>query len=323
MNPSQRGLLGQNDAVEFRYTMSAEGTRLRHNAFVYESQDEYVARSTAFLSEGLEAGEGGIVATSRPVIAVMREALGPDSAKVRFVDVDSIYTRPARALAAYNQAYVELLRKTPSVRAVADIQYGNDPTERDEWIAFEAVLNRSFAHLPTWVLCTYNAEELADSVLEAVWRTHTEVLTHNTWSESKRFEPTELLRGLTREPEPLSALRSISFGREPETFRERLARELAAASVPQAKALDMLVAANEIATNAVQHGRGVEEVRVGRANGRFVCEIVDRGDGFDDPAAGYLAPREGIGTGLWVARQLTWRIEFFRSPTGFTARIWL
>ena len=48
-----------------------------------------------------------------------------------------------------------------------------------------------------------------------------------------------------------------------------------------------------------------------------------RGDGFEDPAAGYLAPREGIGAGLWVARQLTWRIEFFDSPTGFTARIWL
>jgi hypothetical protein len=42
-----------------------------------------------------------------------------------------------------------------------------------------------------------------------------------------------------------------------------------------------------------------------------------------DPGAGYLAPRKGVGTGLWVARQLTWQIEFFRSPRGFTARIWL
>ena len=29
------------------------------------------------------------------------------------------------------------------------------------------------------------------------------------------------------------------------------------------------------------------------------------------------------GAGLWVARQLTWQIDFFRSPDGFTARIWL
>jgi anti-sigma regulatory factor (Ser/Thr protein kinase) len=93
--------------------------------------------------------------------------------------------------------------------------------------------------------------------------------------------------------------------------------------VSEAKALDMLLAATEVATNAIQHGGGVHDVRVGRARGRFVCEIVDRGNGFDDPAAGYLAPRDGVGTGLCVARQLTWRIELFRSPAGFTARVWL
>jgi anti-sigma regulatory factor (Ser/Thr protein kinase) len=93
--------------------------------------------------------------------------------------------------------------------------------------------------------------------------------------------------------------------------------------VPGAKALDTLVAGTEIAANAVRHGAGIEEVRVGRAEGRFVCEVVDRGSGFDDPAAGYLAPRAGTGSGLWVARQLTWRVESFHSPRGFTVRMWL
>ncbi len=39
--------------------------------------------------------------------------------------------------------------------------------------------------------------------------------------------------------------------------------------------------------------------------------------------AGYLAARPGVGSGLWVARQLTWLIEFFQTPSGFTTRIWL
>jgi anti-sigma regulatory factor (Ser/Thr protein kinase) len=87
--------------------------------------------------------------------------------------------------------------------------------------------------------------------------------------------------------------------------------------------LEMLLAAIEIATNALQHGAGIKDIRVGQAHGRFVCEITDPGPGFDDPAAGYLAPRAGIGSGLWIARQLTWDLEFFHSPSGFTARIWL
>ena len=67
----------------------------------------------------------------------------------------------------------------------------------------------------------------------------------------------------------------------------------------------------------------VPNVRIGQAYGRFICEITDRGPGFDDPALGYLGPRDGVGSGLWVARQLAWRIEFFQSPRGFTARIWV
>jgi anti-sigma regulatory factor (Ser/Thr protein kinase) len=295
---------------------------LRHNAFVYESQEEYVTRSVAFLREGLEAGEGAIVANTRSGLAAMREALGPDAAQVTFVDVSSAYTRPARMLAAHNKVMAEQLRKTTSLRGVADVLYGPDPGEWDLWTGYEAVINRSFRHLPAWVVCTYNVNGLPDPVLDGVWRTHPEVVAGDAWTTSDRYEqPDHLLRRITPLPEQLSDLRSIPFRRDPEQFRERLARELAAENVAEAKALDMLLAATEIATNAMVHGGGVEEVRVGRSDGRFVCEIIDRGPGFDDPAAGYLAPRAGVGSGLWVARQLTWQIDFFESPRGFTARI--
>ncbi len=304
--------------------MISDGTQFRHNAFVYESQDEYVARSVTFLTEGLEAGDGAVVANTRPGLAVMREGLGPDAAQVTFVDVSSAYTRPARTLAAYHKVFAEQLQKTASLRAVADVQFGTDPVEWDMWMGYEAVFNRCFDHLPAWVLCTYNANGTPDPILEGVWRTHPEVVAGDIWNTSDVYEdPDKVLRAITAEPTPLTDLRSVPFGRDLEQFRERLARELVAEEVSEAKALDMLLAATEIATNAVEHGGGVEEVRVGRAQGRFVCEIVDRGNGFDEPAAGYLAPREGVGTGLWVARQLTWRIEFFQSPPGFTARIWL
>jgi anti-sigma regulatory factor (Ser/Thr protein kinase) len=304
--------------------MSSENTGMRHSALVYESQDEYVARAVAFLREGLEAGEGGVVGNTRSGLAAMREALGPDAARVTFVDVGAAYTRPARTFAAYHKVYAEELRKAASVRVISDVQFGPEPAEWELWIGYEALMNQAFAHLPTWAMCTYNANGLPDRLLEAVWRTHPEVVADNTWRKSDHFEdPTDLLRRIAPVPEPLPELRSISFGRDAETLRVALARELAAEKVTDAKTLDMLLAATEVATNAAYHGGGVKDVRVGRANGRFVCEIVDRGGGFDDPTAGYVPPRKGIGSGLWVARQLTWRIEFFRSPQGFTARMWL
>ena len=84
---------------------------------LYESQDAYVEFAVPFLSEGLEVGEGAIVAHTRPGLAMMREALGSDAAHVTFVDVSSAYTRPARTLASYHRVYVEQLGKSPSLRA--------------------------------------------------------------------------------------------------------------------------------------------------------------------------------------------------------------
>jgi anti-sigma regulatory factor (Ser/Thr protein kinase) len=302
--------------------MTADAQSLRHNALVYDSQEEYVQTSVAFLREGLEAGEGAIVAHTRSGLALMREALGSDAEHVRFVDVSYSYTRPARTLAAYHAVYTEELETSSSVRAVADVQFGPDDREWELWMGYESVFNRSFGHLPTWVLCTYDVSGLPDSMIEGVWRTHPEVVVENGWKRSDLYEdPDAFLRRVRNDPTPLPELRAIGLGRDLEEFRERLARELVAAGVTEPKALDMLLAATEVARNAIEHGGGVEEVLVGTADGRFVCEIVDRGSGFDEPTAGYLAPRDGLGRGLWVARQLTWQIDFFQSLRGFTARI--
>jgi anti-sigma regulatory factor (Ser/Thr protein kinase) len=296
---------------------------LRHHALLYDSDEEYAARSVAFLREGLDAGERCVVGHNRVGLAIMRDALGPDADRVAFVDVSRTYTRPARAVAAYYGTFLRVLRTGPSVRAIAEFQFGPTFDDWNEWQSYEAITNLAYAHLPVWVVCTYPTNGVPDTVLDGVLSTHCEVL-RDRWSESDHYEdPTEAVRRLTPEPEPLPDLRSWSVGHDLERFREQLARDLVAEKVPDAKAMEMLVAGTEVAANAVRHGGGIQEVRVGRVEGRFVCEIVDRGSGFDDPVAGYLAPRPDTGAGLWVARQLTWRLESFHSSRGFTVRIWL
>jgi anti-sigma regulatory factor (Ser/Thr protein kinase) len=295
---------------------------LRHHAFVYESDEEYVAGTAAFLKEGLDAGEAAIVANTRDGLAMMRDALGADADRVAFVDVSATYTRPAHTVARYYGTFLEQLQGAPSVRAVATGQFGATPAEWQEWMTYEAITNFAYSHLPVWVVCAYDASRLPDAVLELAWRAHPEVLADG-WRDNDQFEdPRALVQKLTPEPRPLAGLRSFSVN-DVDGFREQLARELMAEEVPEARTLDMLLAGTEVAANAVSHGDGIEEVRVGRADGRFVCEVIDRGAGFDDPLAGYLAPRDGRATGLWVARQLVWKLECFHSPKGFTVRIWL
>src|SRR5205823_4418196 len=119
--------------------------------------------------------------------------------------------------------------------------------------------------LPAWVVCSYSAPHLPDRMLQAVWETHPEVMTDD-WRASEHYhDPEQLVRSLTPVPKPLPDLRSVSPGEDLVSFRERLAGELGAEGVPRAKALDMMVAANEVAGNALRHGGGLKELRVGRA----------------------------------------------------------
>ena len=97
---------------------------LRHNGYVYDSTEEYIERSVGLLREGLEAGEGAVVANARPGLAAMREALGIDAARVKF----STSRRPTRAPRArwppIARCTSDELRSVGSLRAVADVQLG-------------------------------------------------------------------------------------------------------------------------------------------------------------------------------------------------------
>ena len=104
--------------------MSMGAEVLRHHAFVYDSDEDYARRSADFLREGLNAGECCMVAHNRAGLAVMREALGRDADRTVFVDVSRTYTRPAHAVAAFYGTFVRLLQQAPSVRAVAEFQFG-------------------------------------------------------------------------------------------------------------------------------------------------------------------------------------------------------
>ena len=84
------------------------------------------------------------------------------------------------------------------------------------------------------------------------------------------------------------------------------------------------VAVNEIMTNAVRHGGGSGQLRLW-CDGRVLCEVDDRGPGFD--AGPHLrrterpAPSSRGGLGLWLARQTSDDLAIESGPTGTTVSI--
>jgi anti-sigma regulatory factor (Ser/Thr protein kinase) len=298
---------------------------LHHEAVVVDGDDSFVTHVAPFVREGL--GERPTVAIlNRHHWTLLRDELGADAEQVAYTDCNDFYIRPIDALASYDATLRSLTAAgSTSVRAVAEIPLGPTRSGWDDWMSYEAIVNRAFADRPLNVLCVYDSTTTPESVLDAVWRTHPHVIAGGDHTGPHYHEPHDVVAALAPVPARTLPLRSLPLTQDATAFREELSAELAGASAPESRVVNMLVAANEVFDNALRHGGGATELRAGLADGWFVCEIADRGPGLDDPLAGYVPPTPGQPgrEGLWIARQLVSRLELIPAEPGLTVRLWL
>jgi anti-sigma regulatory factor (Ser/Thr protein kinase) len=111
-------------------------------------------------------------------------------------------------------------------------------------------------------------------------------------------------------------------------LRAAVAAHAAAAGLSQSRVYDAVVAAHELAANAVRHGAGHGRLRLWAA-GRFLyCQVSDDGpagsgrSGNQEPDPGDAVPWPiEYGHGLWVVGQVTDQFSLDRGPAGTTAAI--
>jgi anti-sigma regulatory factor (Ser/Thr protein kinase) len=309
---------------EHEYAMS--DVPENHGLFVYENDDDFVDRLTSYLGPGTEDGEAGMAVLSQRKWALLREALGYASQRIRYLDRDSLYSRPLAALADYDA----VLRRAedegaPGVRLFGELPVSRSQEQCEAWTLYEAVVNRAFADRPMSILCGYDVREQPAAAVEGAWQTHPQFLAEG-WEDNPRYQdPAHVVGALTRHPEALSELRELPVDTDLKAFSTRLRRQMATLQVPNAQAENLLLAAGEVFENARTHGRGPRSQRIGRVADLVVWELSDNGPGFDDPLAGYIPPQQedGKGTGLWIVRQLVHDVEFLASSRGFTTRLWI
>lgn len=299
---------------------------LRHDAFLYDCDDTFVAEAHAHLDAGLRAGAHAVAVTTPHNLGLLRESFGDGANKVVYLDRDEWYHHPARVLAGFDRVLRDAeAAGAPSVYAIGEVHFGTTQRDWDRWTTYEAMIDRAFAGRKLEVICPYDRRVLPAAVLESACTTHQHVITDTRRPSAGYGDAAAVVRAHTPAPEPLPQLRKLTPPRATRGLRELLSAAMAAEDVPDAAARGMLLAAGEVFTNAVQHGGGATSLAVGRVGTHFVCEITDAGAGLDDPLAGYLPPRpaQRSGAGLWVARQATSAMELLRPDAGgLTVRLW-
>lgn len=309
----------------------AQGSVFSHDVLIHGSDDQLLDTVVPFLEAGLDSAENAVVCCTPPTADLLRRELHGDP-KVAFLDHATTYSTPVGAIAAYQEIVDGFVQAgAQHVRAIGEATSEGSIDDRIDWARYEAVANRALEQYPLSAICTYDRRVLSPDVLAYGRLTHPTLVDRHRRTDNPDFlEPAEFMRRTARtraEPEEsatpdleVSPLRGL------EDLRTQVEACLLATTTMTQEAADLLLAVNEMATNAIRHGWPPVSVRLWVRPDRLVCTVSDRGVGVTDPFAGYVWPgahgrMPHRGMGLWVARRLCDRVDLVTGPAGFTVRL--
>ncbi len=200
---------------------------------------------------------------------------------------------------------------------------GRSPEEIREATRHEALINLAWPGAEIRVLCPYDADGLDPSVLADAERTHPWVIKDGVGSLSPSYSSVVPEASDEPLPTPPADAAQLRFDHgDLWTVRTLVAETAANAGLERTRAEDLVLAANEVATNALKHAREPGLVRVWTTPEAVVCQLEDPGH-ITDPLAGRHAPRPSAngGLGLWIVNQLCDLVELRTSAGGTTIRL--
>jgi len=292
-------------------TTQAVGTpscTLAHQVFLYDSPDEFVGAMTPFIRSGLKRGDAIFAATKRPNIDALRAQLGDDAQRIKLEDTTGWKTRPYERLQAFKQMVHELA-PGQCLSAMGEPVWEGSAAVVRQWARYESIINLALAEAPMRFICLYDSASLPDRILDYAVQTHPQRVEGQ--GECVPCEsyvtPAEFVAGAPASP-PISAM---ELPLEGSALRQALADYARDAGVESSRVDDLVLAANEVASNAIRHGRPPARALVWTDGDEIICQVADTGDGINDPLAGWLPPLEDEigGWGLPIARQLCDAVE--------------
>jgi anti-sigma regulatory factor (Ser/Thr protein kinase) len=309
-------------AVLHRPEPTHTAAALAHQALFYRGDEDYVDGVLRFVTPGLEAAEPVAVAVPKPRASILRERLSPLSPDVELLDMFELGRNPARIIPGVHG----MLAKHGGRRlhyVGEPIWPGRSPEEVREATRHEALINLAWPGAEIRVLCPYDAEGLDDEVLADAERTHPWVINDGRGSFSQRYTACVPLGSDAPLPEAPEDVMPMRFGiGELGRVRELVAGRAAAARLGPSRIEDLVLAVNEVATNAIKHADGPGHVRVWSTPDELICQLEDRGH-IADPLAGRHAPTPSVdgGLGLWMVNQLCDLVEVRTAPGGTKVRL--
>jgi anti-sigma regulatory factor (Ser/Thr protein kinase) len=293
-----------------------------HEALFYRSGGEFLAETVPYVQAGLAAGEPVLVGLPPTSGAWLREALGADADRARFVDITTAGRNPGRLIP---WVYHPFVAEHPGlrVRMIGEpVWPGRAAVEYPPCVQHEAVVNLVFAGRPISILCPYQAAALGARVVADAACTHPVVVDGDRRTASGGYVPPEQVAARFNQPLPPPPTHAAALRFDGSTLaavRKATAKQVLRAGLPAADVDDLVLAVDEVAANAVRHGGGGGTLWLWHEGEAIAAQIHDGGY-LSDPLAGRLPPPPASpdGHGLVVVNLLCDLVRRYTGEEGTT-----
>jgi anti-sigma regulatory factor (Ser/Thr protein kinase) len=176
-----------------------------------------------------------------------------------------------------------------------------------------------------WLLCPYDVDALEADVIDKAHHSHPVVVADGSSRDSSTYRDLPAVAAPFAEPlpDPPPGADELPFASGTLAAVRRLVKLRAdAAGLLVARAGDLVLAVNEVATNSIRHGGGGGMLRIWQDADALICQITDAGR-IADPLAGRRRPASGQsgGHGLWLCNQICDLVQLRTFATGSVVRL--
>jgi anti-sigma regulatory factor (Ser/Thr protein kinase) len=296
-----------------------------HVAALYASDEQLRDLLLPYLDEGLRRHEAILAVISEDARRVLYDALGDAADRVQWGCSGVSYDRLGQILEGFADYLARQHRADVRTRVIGEFDADSNPDRVSQYLRYESMANEVYAPYGYPVVCLWDQRRYSPEVLAHVRAVHPQLLDMSgPIPNSEYCLPIDYLtrdqRSPPAAPVDLDLLVHLDTADDLGELRRRLRSWGASCGMGGQDTDDIVIAVDEIVTNALEHGRPPACVRGWTTPDALFVQVHDQGRACIPVTTGYQRPSTDArrGRGIWIARHLADVMTTHTGPTGTT-----